>query len=205
MPCLQDRMFSKHVYVSWSGIHILLTISCKVHRLLLMYCSCICVCVSVDPTKMGGLSMLLLAGEHALTAREVLQQHYNLLGCVTAKDYRLSGAGVVVRTWAWESALLRKAIITFTFVISSSWYWQGFSIGTWQQQFSHSRDSHKTFCKQGKLQLIQIHLSPSAVIINERSHTFRIWLLLKRVQQYFGYLLAPQSIFISERSASWAH
>lgn len=27
--------------------------------------------VSTDPTKMGGLSMLLLAGEHALTAREV--------------------------------------------------------------------------------------------------------------------------------------
>lgn len=26
---------------------------------------------STDPTKMGGLSMLLLAGEHALTAREV--------------------------------------------------------------------------------------------------------------------------------------
>lgn len=24
-----------------------------------------------DPTQMGGLSMLLLAGEHALTAREV--------------------------------------------------------------------------------------------------------------------------------------
>jgi len=31
--------------------------------------------VFIDPNKMGGLSMLLLAGEHALTAREVQQRH----------------------------------------------------------------------------------------------------------------------------------
>lgn len=55
--------------------------------------------VCVDPTKMGGLSMLLLAGEHALTAREVLHQHYNLFGCITVKDYRLSRAGIAFGTW----------------------------------------------------------------------------------------------------------
>lgn len=39
----------------------------------MLNCWIIFVCVSLlpDPTKMGGLSMLLLAGEHALTNREV--------------------------------------------------------------------------------------------------------------------------------------
>lgn len=66
--------------------------------------------VCVDPTKMGGLSMLLLAGEHALTAREVPPQHYNLFDCITGKDYRLSRAGIVA---------LKKAVIAFAFVLQN--------------------------------------------------------------------------------------